>query len=136
MLFVVCSNILGLVVNDNLDLDDLPSGTNIDDLPDDSQQEKTWRCTQTDKAIAVEVKDVQGWKEIIEEEGWQCAQELSVIPDSDRKFTCEPAEIIGILTVIWLQGKGGKQQMQTWMNKLAQSKGMVCQASQTTEYWE
>ena len=37
-------------------------GTNIDDLPNDPQQITTWRCTQRDKKIVVEVKDVDIWQ--------------------------------------------------------------------------
>lgn len=112
------------------------NGTNVDELPDDPQQMRTWRCTQEDKAIVVEAKDVPIWKEMVEGERWQCMEELSVIPPNDRKISCEPSEIIGILTIFWLEGKGGKQQMQEWMDRLTEEQGMVCTLEKTTLDWD
>ena len=111
-------------------------GTNIDALPDNPQQMRTWRCTESDQAIVVEAKDVPIWKEMIEGDGWRCIQELSVIPANDRKFSCDPSEVIGILTVFWLEGKGGKQQMQDWMEQLNKQQGMVCTMGTTNPYWD
>ncbi|PSF35043.1 hypothetical protein C7H19_18040 [Aphanothece hegewaldii CCALA 016] len=116
----------------------VPSGTNIDELPDDPQQMKTWRCRQGDRAIVIEAKDVSisTWQGIIETQGWQCVEELSTISDDERTFSCESNNgVINIVTAIWLEGKGGKQQMQTWMNEL-QSKNMTCTADFTNQYWE
>ena len=109
---------------------------NIDDLPGDSNQLKSWRCTNADRAVEVEVKDVTLWQETVEEEGWQCQESISTIPANDRQFSCEPDETIGILTVTWLEGKGGRQQMQNWIDQLAQSRGMICTLRETTPYWE
>lgn len=113
------------------------SQTNIDDLPNLPQRMRTWRCSQGNQAIAVEAKDDSLWKEIIETNGWQCSEQLSVIPDNEHQFSCEPTEgdFIAIITTTWLEGKGGQQQMQTWMNAL-QSKDMTCTTSVTNPYWE
>jgi hypothetical protein len=111
-------------------------GTNIDELPDDPQQMRIWRCTQADKTIVVEAKDVPIWKEMIEGDGWQCTEELSFIPANERKFSCEPSEIIGILTVFWLEGKGGQQQLQDWMDRLNKQQGMICTMDKTSPYFD
>lgn len=111
-------------------------GTNIDDLPNMPQQMRTWRCSQGNQAVAVEAKDTSIWQEVIETNGWQCLEQLSVISDNERKFSCEPNEgnFVAIITTIWLEGKEGKQQMQTWMNAL-QSKNMTCTTSMTNQDW-
>jgi hypothetical protein len=111
-------------------------GSNIDELPDNPQQMRTWRCTQLDKSILVEAKDVPIWKEMIEGEGWQCMEDLSAISSDERKLSCDPSEVIGILTIIWLEGKGGKQQMQDWNDQLDQQQGMVCTMDSTSPYWD
>ncbi len=117
--------------------DTIPNpSNNIDNLPNDPQQLTTWRCTQEDQAIAVEAKDIKGWQEMIEKEGWQCQEELSIIPSGDRQFSCEPEETIGILTVVWLKGTEGKEQMTTWMNKLENQQGMTCTKDETNPFWQ
>jgi hypothetical protein len=50
-------------------------------------------------------------------------------------FSCEPEDTIGILTVIWLEGKEAKQQMQDWLGELAK-KDLTCTTSSTTQFWE
>lgn len=101
--------------------------TNIDDLPNLPQELRFWRCSAEDKAITVEAKDTSVWQEIIETNGWQCSEQLSVIADNENQFSCEPTEsnLDAIITTTWLEGKGGEQQMQSWMNAF-QSKGMTC----------
>ncbi len=113
-----------------------PSETNIDDLSDDPQQMRTWRCRQADKAIQIEAKDTSIWQGIIATQGWQCLEQISVIPDDVPKFSCESnGDVINIVTAIWLEGKGSKQQMQTWMNAL-KSKNMTCTVNSTNPYWD
>lgn len=109
---------------------------NVDDLPNDPQQLRTWQCSQTDKTIAVEAKDVPIWKDLIEGGGWKCDEQVPNIPADKPTFSCEPQEIIGILTVFWLGGKGGKDQMTTWMNELANTNNMTCTLNETNKYWE
>ncbi len=111
-------------------------GTNIDDLPGDSQQMKTWRCLQGDKAIAVLAKDSDVWRGIIEPQGWQCDEDIPMVMENDHLFSCEPTANIGLITVIWLQGKGGKSQMQSWMNDLMQQGNLICTLRTTTEDWD
>lgn len=116
------------VESDSSSPDNLPSAEYPNQL-------KIWLCQQGDKAIAVQAKDTSIWQEIIEGGGWQCAQQLSVTPGGDLTFSCEPEDTIGILTVIWLEGKEGKQQMEDWLGELAK-KNLTCTTSSTTQFWE
>ncbi|MGH2414925.1 MAG: hypothetical protein ACRDEA_14795, partial [Microcystaceae cyanobacterium] len=68
-----------------------------------------------------------------------CEEEVPVISDNERTFSCEPSSTgeIAIISVFWLEGENGKQQMQTWMDELANSKGgMVCTADKTNPFWQ
>jgi hypothetical protein len=104
----------------------LNQNTNLEDLPNNSQQQRSWECSQGKNAIEVEAKDVSIWKEMIEQGGWECQEQLTAISEGDLKFSCDPSEPIGLLTVVWLSGEGGKQQMQTWIDELNNRQGMVC----------
>jgi hypothetical protein len=108
---------------------------NIDDLPNNPQQMKTWVCNQDNKAITVAAKDVKTWKPIIEGEGWECQEKIPMIAGGEPQLSCEPEEIIGILTVTWLQGKDWKPQMGSWLSQL-KGQGLSCTVSKTNPYWE
>ncbi|HAC63992.1 MAG TPA: hypothetical protein DCF68_10750 [Cyanothece sp. UBA12306] len=110
--------------------------TDINELPNDSSQLTIWRCTQDKKMIVVEAKNVTIWQEMIEKGGWACIKALEPIPGGDRKFSCEPQEIIGIVTIFWLEGKGGKQQMTNWMNDLGNKNEMTCTKDETNVFWQ
>ncbi|ACK66355.1 conserved hypothetical protein [Rippkaea orientalis PCC 8801] len=112
------------------------NSTNIDDLSNDPQQLKIWRCSQEEQVIAVEAKDNSIWQEMIEKGGWQCLEALSAIPGGDRKFSCEPQNTLGLVTVFWLEGKGAKQQMSSWMTELENQKGMTCTKDETNPFWQ
>ena len=99
---------------------------NLGDLPNDPTQQKNWLCTQGDQRIAVAAKEVQGWKELIEKQGWQCREGNADIPAQTLGFSCEPEQTLGILTVYWLNGSNGQQQLSQWRDKLAAQQGMVC----------
>jgi hypothetical protein len=109
---------------------------NIDNLPNDLQQMTTWRCNQGNQEIVVEVKDVDIWSKIVEKQGWQCQETLSVIPSGEEKFSCTPSEVIGILSIFWVKGQGGKQQMQAWLNELQEIPGMVCYINPNHKFWQ
>ncbi len=110
-------------------------GTNIDNLPNDPQQMTTWLCNQDTKEIVVEVKDVAIWPKMLENEGWQCQETLSAIPVNSEKFYCTPTKDIGILTVFWVKGEGGKEQMQAWLDELRKNQGMVCYINHN-QFWQ
>ncbi len=42
------------------------NSASIDHLPNDPQQMISWRCNQVDKAIAVEIKDVDNWQKMLD----------------------------------------------------------------------
>lgn len=109
--------------------------TNIDDLPNNVQQMTTWGCRQQNQFVSVEVKDVTNWQEVIETNGWQCAEQLSAIPDNSPQFSCESNNgDINIITTTWLTGTGGKQQMQSWI-KAFQDMSMTCTTDETNPFW-
>ena len=109
--------------------------TNLGDLPNDPQQMLSWKCVNGNKAIAVEVKDVDNWQKMLDSQSWSCQEDLSVIPGESGKFSCTPQEDIGILTVVWLQGEGGNEQMQTWFDSLSKNQKMVCYKTRTNKFW-
>ena len=109
------------------------NNSNVDDLPNDPQQMLSWRCFKGNKAIAVEVKDVNNWQKMLDNQDWSCKKDLSVIPGESGKISCTPRDDIGILTVYWLQGEGSKEQMQTWLDYW--SKDMACYKAQTNKFW-
>jgi hypothetical protein len=70
------------------------------------------------------------------EGGWECRQNLSSVPDDSLQFSCESNETpINIITLTWLAGEGGKQQMKTWMAAF-QNRGMTCTTDETNPFWE
>ncbi|WP_159293279.1 hypothetical protein [Microcystis aeruginosa] len=99
---------------------------NLGDLPNNPTQQRNWVCNQGDQRIAVAAKEVQGWKELIEKQGWQCGEGNADIPAQTLGFSCEPEQTIGILTVYWLNGSNGQQQLSQWREQLAAQQGMVC----------
>lgn len=103
--------------------------TNLDDLPSNPQQLKTWTCINGESNIQVEAKDVNIWKEMIEGSGWQCNEQIEPIAETDTVLSCDPYDVIGNLTVVWIKGEQGKQQLQTWMKQLTQQPGMICTIS-------
>ena len=107
------------------------SNTNIDDLPNDPQQMFSWQCVNDNKEIAIEVKDVDNWQQMLENQNWSCQENLSILPTESGKISCTPPEGIGILSISWLQGEGAKEQMQTWFNYLSNSENMTCYQAQT-----
>jgi hypothetical protein len=108
----------------------------LDDLPDDPNQMTIWTCLQENKKIEVEAQDESTWKEITEKSGWECSQQISNQAGGDIQFSCQPEEgTLGILTFTWLEGKGGKEQMQAWMQELADRPDMNCQMA-TVQPWD
>ena len=97
-----------------------------------------WTCSQGDKQIKVDAKDYSGWQETIEGSGWQCSEPEQIPSDvsGEIKFSCEPQDgTLGILVVTWLQGEGGKEQMQAWMEELGSKPAQVCRTSKV-EPWD
>lgn len=103
-----------------------PNSPNLGDLLSDPTQQKNWICNQGDQRISVAAKEVKGWKVLIEKQGWQCSQGNTDIPDKTPGFSCEPEQTLGILTVYWLNGSNGQQQLTQWRDDLASQQGMVC----------
>jgi hypothetical protein len=109
---------------------------NIDDVPSDPTQLRTWRCSQGDRAVVVEAKDLR-WKPTIETNGWSCLEELSPIATNRQQFSCEPDEsLLGIITVTWLQGKEAKKQMRAWLNEFSANPTLVCTVDKTNPFWQ
>ncbi|WP_013320424.1 hypothetical protein [Gloeothece verrucosa] len=103
--------------------------TNLDNLPDNSQQMRIWGCSKGESSIEVEAKDVNIWKDMIEGGGWQCNEQIEPIAQSDVMLSCDPYDVIGNLTLVWLNGEQGKQQLQAWMKQLSEQPGMICRIS-------
>lgn len=112
------------------------NNTNIDDLPDNTQQMTIWQCVKDNNKIAIEVKDVDVWQSMLQKEGWQCQQNLPLITIDKGKFSCTPQENIGILTIFWLEGDNGKNQMKAWFQDLTVNQGLVCYISRTNQFWD
>jgi hypothetical protein len=109
--------------------------SNIDNLPGDAQQMRTWTCNRENQSVLVETKDVKIWTEIIDAKEWQCAEELSKIPDNAPRFSCESDNgDINIVTVTWLTEKADKQQMKTWINSF-ENQSMICTTDATNPFW-
>jgi hypothetical protein len=112
-----------------------PKPANIDDIPNYPQQMKTWSCSKDSQVALVEVKDVKNWSETISVNGWNCQEKLSAIPDKAPQFSCESNDVpINIITVTWLAGEGGKQQMNTWIDAF-QNRQMTCTTDTTNPFW-
>jgi hypothetical protein len=95
----------------------------------------SWRCVNGNQVISVEVKDVENWQNMLNNQSWSCQEDLSVIPGESGKISCTPQEGIGILTISWLQGEGAKEQMQTWFDYLSTKQKMVCYKTRTNKFW-
>ena len=93
-------------------------------------------CLQENKKIEVEAKDESIWKEIIENSGWKCSQQVSSQASGDIQFMCQSdAGNLALLTFTWLEGEGAKEQMQAWMEELAARPDMNCQPG-TVQPWD
>ncbi len=105
----------------------------LDDLSNDPNRLTIWTCLQGDKKIKVDAENYSGWQDTIEGDGWECSQPEQ-IPDSvsgANQFTCEPQDgTIGLLSITWLEGTGGKEQIQAWMKEIESKPGQGCQMSQ------
>lgn len=130
----VCLTILGLTLMGQPVKAQDYAQTNPGELPNNPQQLKSWQCAQGDKAIAVQAKDVNYWKPVIEGDGWNCQETVVDIEGNDRQFSCEPNETIGILTVTWLQGNDGKQQMENWVEKIQKDNNLSCTVNKSSQY--
>ncbi|MCT0252478.1 hypothetical protein KQ311_01210 [Synechocystis sp. CS-94] len=109
----------------------------VDDITDQPDQLITWVCKSGDKTVAVEVKELQNWQETVDpDQTWQCEQNIPVVDPGDSTFSCETNATMGLITVFWLEGEGGKAEMTSWMNNLANNQNMVCTHGQTNPFWE
>lgn len=99
---------------------------NLEDLPNNSQQATSWACAKGSNRVEVEAKDVNHWQELMQGQGWQCDQQIDPIALGDLRLTCEPYNVIGILSIAWIKGEQGQQQLQTWKDQLGQKPGMIC----------
>jgi len=109
----------------------------LDDITNTPTQLTTWVCNNGDRQIAVETKEISFWNQLTEaNKDWKCAQNIPTIPDKKRSFSCEPNDTMGLISVYWLQGKGGKTTMSGWMDSLANKYNMVCTRTETNVYWE
>lgn len=111
--------------------------TDVDDLPNNTDQMKTWSCSQGNQEILVEVKMVKNWQEIMEMETnqWQCQEQLVKIPDNAVQFSCESDEnTINLITVTWIKGNEGKSPMKNWINTL-ENQSMTCTFDRTNPFW-
>ena len=110
----------------------------IIDGEDDPYPVNIWACLQGDKKIKVDAKNYSNWQETIDGTGWKCSQPEQIPLDvgGDIKFTCKPQDgTLGILIVTWLEGAGGKEQMQAWMEDIASQPGQGCQMGKV-ESWD
>ena len=110
----------------------------LDDLSDDPNLMTVWACLQGDKKIKVDVQNYNGWQETIEREGWKCSQPEQIPTQASDaiQFSFEPQEgTIGILSFTWLEGEGGKEQMQAWKEEIESKPGQGCQMEQV-EPWD
>jgi hypothetical protein len=104
---------------------------NLDELPGDVQQLRTWLCQKDKSLIAVEAKDVQNWKSLIDKEAWTCDEQTTNIPIGVNRLSCEPQDNIAIVRIFWLKGTGGEGQLGLWGDSLA-TEGMICTTGQVT----
>ncbi|MGV2389262.1 MAG UNVERIFIED_CONTAM: hypothetical protein LVR29_16470 [Microcystis novacekii LVE1205-3] len=70
--------------------------------------------TEESNALPWLPKEEKGWKELIEKQGWQLVKEIPIYPIKLSSFSCEPEQTLGILTVYWLNGSNGQQQLSQW----------------------
>ena len=104
---------------------------NIYELPGDGQQLRTWLCQKDKSLIAVEAKDVQNWKPLVDKEAWTCDEQTTNIPIGVSRLSCEPQDTIAIVRIFWLKGTGGEEQLGLWGDSLA-TEGMICTTGQVT----
>ncbi|MFM7574039.1 MAG: hypothetical protein ACKO4S_13030 [Snowella sp.] len=113
------------------------SNPQLDDITNTPSQLTTWVCNNGDRQIAVETKEISFWNQLTAaNKDWKCAQNIPTIADKKRSFSCEPNDAMGLISVYWLQGKGGKTTMSGWMDSLANKYNMVCTRTETNVYWE
>ncbi len=113
------------------------SESDVDDITDQPDQLVTWVCKNGNKTVAVEVKEMEDWQDSVnKDQTWECEQNLPAIEPGDATFSCETNETMGLITVFWLEGKGGKAEMTSWMNNLANDHNMVCTHGQSNPFWE
>lgn len=106
---------------------------NTDDLPNNSDQMKTWSCSLGNQAVLVEEKMVKNWQQIME--NWQCQEQLVNIPDNAPQFSCESDENeINLITITWLKGNNPKSQMKNWITAF-QKQNMICTVDKTNPFW-
>lgn len=116
---------------------DALSDPNLDDITDQSDQVVTWVCKQGNNSVAVEVKEWDDWQEIVDaNKQWECNQDIPVIPSDEPTFSCETSTTMGLISVFWLEGEGGQEQMGEWMNSLANNRNLVCTHGQTNPFWD
>ncbi|MDJ0573599.1 MAG: hypothetical protein QNJ65_00350 [Xenococcaceae cyanobacterium MO_234.B1] len=109
----------------------------LEDLSDVLNQMAFWTCLQGDKKIKVDAQNESFLQETIEGEGWKCSQaeRIPTQVSDEIQFSCEPlGGTLGIVTVTWLEGEGGKEQMQAWMEKMDSKPDQGCQMSQVEPY--
>jgi hypothetical protein len=109
----------------------------LDDITNTPSQLTTWVCSNGDRQIAVEIKEISFWNQLTEtNKDWKCAQNIPTIADKKRSFSCEPNDTMGLISVYWLKGKDGKITMSGWAEGLANKYNMVCTRTETNVYWE
>ena len=103
---------------------------NLDDLPDGADRVTIWTCLQGDRKIKVDAKNYSDWQETIERGGWECSQsdQIPIDASGEIKFNCEPQDgSLGLLIISWLEGAGGEEQMQAWMEEIESKPQQGCQ---------
>jgi hypothetical protein len=116
---------------------EIPSSipANVDDLPNDPNQMKIWYCNNASQEVLVEVKMIKNWQEVIENNQWQCQEQLVNISDNDPQFSCESDESsLNLITIIWLKGDEGKTQMKNWISAF-ENQNMACTIDSTNPFW-
>ena len=107
-------------------------------VDDDPNPVIVWACLQGDKKIKVDAKNYSDWQETIEDTGWKCSQpeQIPTNVSGEIKFSCEPQDgTLGILVVTWLEGAGGNEQMQAWMDEIESKPAQACQMGKV-ESWD
>ncbi|BAQ64133.1 hypothetical protein [Geminocystis sp. NIES-3709] len=110
---------------------------NIDDLPNDPNQLKTWYCDNASQGVLVEVKMIKNWQDTMEMETnqWQCQEQLVNLPDNAPQFSCESDENeINLITITWVKGNEGKSLMKNWISTF-ENQSMACTTDKTNEFW-
>ncbi len=100
---------------------------------DETDTSFSYTCRQEDNQILVEIKNVKNWKQIIEQDDWTCTENTATKPIGQLTFSCEPQsdDILGIITVTWLNGQDQKRQMGQWMHQFVTDNKMSCSLSTT-----